>query len=266
MKRFALFLFLIAALTSASEGGVTVLGGLTHEVELQPGERLQGSIELNNDSDSVAAVTLYQTDYIFYADGRTEYGDPGSVQRSNAGWISISPAHVNIPPGETVPVYYELEVPADGNLSGTYWSVIMIEPDSPAHSQKLRSEDGRPALGLSTVVRYALQVIVNIGESGNSSVQILKNELVGIEEKKILMLDIENSGDRWLRPIFWVELYDEHGKFMGRYESETQRIFPGCSVRHIVDLTEVPSGQYTALMIVDNGDEHVFGANYRMRL
>ena len=266
MKRIALMLIIMVALTSSARGGVTVLGGLTHEAVLNPGERMEGSILLNNDSDLVATVTLYQTDYLFHADGRTEYGDPGSLQRSNAGWISINPSHVNIPPGETVPVYYEIEVPTDEHLTGTYWSIIMVEPDEPAHAQQLRGADGQPALGLNTVVRYAVQVIVNIGESGNSVVRIIKNELLGIEGKKILASDIENAGDRWMRPTFWVELYDQQGKFAGRFESDTQRIFPGCSVRHIIDLTEVPSGLYSALMIVDNGDERVFGANYRMRL
>ena len=266
MKRIVFLLFLLAALASSAESGVTILGGLTHEATLQPGGRMEGSIQLNNDTDSIAVVKLYQTDYLFYADGRTEYGDPGSMRRSNAGWISISPLHVSIPPGETVPVYYEVIVPPETDLTGTYWSVIMVEPGASDQTQELRTADGQAALGLNTVIRYAVQVIVNIGESGNNAVRIVKNELVGIEGKKILVSDIENAGDRWMRPIFWVELYDEQGKFAGRYESETQRIFPGCSVRHTLDLTEVPSGQYSALMIVDNGDERVFGANYSLRL
>ena len=221
---------------------------------------------MNNDTDSVAVVKLFQTDYLFYADGRTEYGDPGSVQRSNAGWISINPTHVTIPPGETVPVYYEITVPPDSDLTGTYWSIIMIEPETPMDSQELRGKDGKSTLGLNTVVRYAVQVIVNIGESGNTAVRVVKNELIGIEGKRMLVSDIENAGDRWMRPNFWVELYNEQGKLAGRFESETQRIFPGCSVRHTLDLTEVPSGQYSALMIVDSGDERVFGANYNLRL
>ena len=266
MKRIAYLLLLLAALTSSAESGVTILGGLTQEATLQPGERMEGSIQLNNDTDSVAVVKLYQTDYLFYADGRTEYGDPGSMQRSNAGWISISPMHVSIPPGETVPVYYEVKVPPETDLTGTYWSIIMVEPGAPGQTQELRGADGQAALGLNTVIRYAVQMIVNIGKSGNNAVRVVKNEMVSIDGKETLVSDIENVGDRWMRPAFWVELYDEQGKFTGRYESETKRIFPGCSVRHILDLTEVPSGQYSALMIVDSGDERVFGANYRVRL
>ncbi|MBN2184775.1 MAG: hypothetical protein JW746_05560 [Candidatus Krumholzibacteriota bacterium] len=266
MKRIALLFILLAVLASSAESGVTILGGLTHEATLQPGDRMEGLIQVNNDTDSVAVVRLFQTDYLFYADGRTEYGDPGSAERSNAGWISISPTHINIPPGETIPVYYEIAVPPGPGLAGTYWSIIMIEPEAPVNSQKLRGKDGRSTLGLNTVVRYAVQVIVNIGESGNTSVRVVKNELIDIEGKRMLVSDIENAGDRWMRPTFWVELYDEQGRFSGRYESRTQRIFPGCSVRHTLDLTEVPSGQYSALMIVDSGDDRVFGANYNLRL
>ena len=47
-----------------------------------------------------------------------------------------------------------------------------------------------------------------------------------------------------------------------RFETDRKRLYPGTSVRYSVDLTEVASGSYQALVVVDNGDEHVFGAQY----
>jgi hypothetical protein len=75
-------------------------------------------------------------------------------------------------------------------------------------------------------------------------------------------MDIDNIGEMWLSPPLWVEIYDSHGAKVGRFESSKKRIYPGCSVRHKVDLTDVPRGKYQALVVADNGDEHVFGAKY----
>ena len=65
---------------------------------------------------------------------------------------------------------------------------------------------------------------------------------------------------------FWAEIYDRDGIRVGRFESGPKRIFPNCSVRHQLDITGVPKGYYTALLIVDNGDHRVFGANYELQI
>jgi hypothetical protein len=266
MKRFIFSFLFLLILADSSFAGVTVLGGLTREMTLSPGDKFEGTIQLLNKGEDAAHVKVLQTDYVFFSDGQTFYNEPGSTPRSNAGWLSISPSRITIPPKETASFYYEVKVPELLDLKGTYWSVVMIEPVADSATRKVEEQDGKVVLGLQTVIRYAVQIITNIGETGNSNIRLIGNKLINYEGKTIFQSDIENTGDRWLSPFVWAELYNKDGIYIGRFESDRKRIFPTCSVRHHLDLTDVPKGQYTALLVIDNGDDRVFGANYQVRL
>jgi hypothetical protein len=262
MKRIFTLCLLLIALADSSFAGVSVIGGLTQERVLQPGERYEGKITLQNTGENSWQVTVYKTDYLYYADGRNIYGEPGKATRSNADWISVSPPRLTIPPNEQASLYYTIEVPQDPSLIGTYWSMIMIEPTSETGPQILEDKEKKVKVGIQTKVRYGVQIITNIGDTGARKIQFLDKKLIKAEGQSILQMDIENTGERWLSPTLWVELYAKDGTNSGRLEGEKIRIFPSCSVRHKVDLTDVPKGKYKALVVLDNGDEYVFGAQY----
>ena len=266
MKRTILLILIVLVLADEALAGISVLGGLTRETTLDPGENYEGTIELYNNSGEDAQVIVFQTDYLFYADGSTLYNEPNTIRRSNAGWISYSPSRMTILAGGTVSVYYEIAVPHESNLRGTYWSVLMIEPIAGAAPPVIEEEDGKITLGVQTVVRYAVQVITNIGETGESNIDLASKKLIDVDGKRMLRTEIENTGERWLRPAVWLELSDVNGRYVGRFKSDSKRIFPECSVSHYLDLSEVPDGSYTGLFIVDNGDDRVFGASYEVRL
>jgi hypothetical protein len=264
MKRIFSFCLLFILLSDSSFGGVSVIGGLTRERVLQPGEKYEGKITLQNSGETSWQVTVYKTDYLYYADGRNIYGEPGQATRSNADWITVSPPRLIIPPNEQASLYYKVEVPQNPNLIGTYWSMIMIEPASEASLKNLQDKEGKVKVGIQTVVRYGIQIVTHIGDSGTCEIDFMDKKLIKAEGQSILQMDIENIGQRWLSPIVWVELYSSQGSKVGRFESDKKRIYPECSVRHRIDLTEVPTGNYKALVIVDNGDDNVFGARYNL--
>lgn len=266
MKKAMLVSLILFTFADTAVAGISVLGGLTREATLDPGETHEGTIQLLNNSEEEAQVTIFQTDYVFYSDGSTLYNEPSTNSRSNAGWISFSPPRMTIPPGATVSVYYKITVPQKPDLRGTYWSVLMIEPLASAGRPVVQEKEGKITLGVQTVIRYAVQMITNIGETGESNIKLVSNKLINLDGKRMLRTEIENTGERWLRPSVWLELYSESGQYTGRFKSDSKRIFPDCSVSHHLDLSDVPNGRYTALFIVDNGDDRVFGASFEMRL
>ena len=75
----------------------------------------------------VAQVKLYQTDYLFSADGKNAFDAPGSQARSNAAWLQLNREQVTIAPDSVATVDYEVRVPGGAGLSGTYWSVVMVQ-------------------------------------------------------------------------------------------------------------------------------------------
>jgi hypothetical protein len=258
--------FVLLFFVNASLAGVKVVGGLTREMTLNSGEFYEGQIQLVNNEEDSSYVRIFQTDYKFTADGKNYYGSPGTTPRSNAAWLSLTPSRVVLAPHETKSVYYNVHVPQAEDLNGTYWSVIMVEPVGSTFDPNYVAQKGKVSMGLRTVIRYAVQIVTNIGETGESHIRLGENGLIHHDGHLLLRADIENVGDRWLRPSVWVELYNNEGTRIGHYESGQKRIFPYCSVRHHLDLTEVPKGVYTAILIVDNGDDRVFGTYYQLHI
>ena len=115
------------------------------------------------------------------------------------------------------------------------------------------------------VMRYGVQCITQIGESGLTKVNVTGARLEELENhQKELQVDVENTGQRWIVPAAWMELYDTEGRHVGRFESQKKRIFPGTSVRFHIALAGSFTGRYKALVVLDNGDQSVFGAKYNL--
>ena len=105
----------------------------------------------------------------------------------------------------------------------------------------------------------------HIGDSGERKLKFIETKLLKETQSRLLQVDIENTGQRWLRPYLWTELYDDTGRYIGRFENGRKRIYPRTSVRYKVDLSDVPKGIYKALVVADCGGNYVFGANYTLK-
>ena len=254
----------IAAVSSVFGAGIHVVDDLTKEATAKPGDKVQGAILVQNSGDKPGEVKVYQTDYLFFSGGKNDYGEPGSVQRSNSSWIAFTPSQFVIQPGETAKIYYTIEVPNDESLCGTYWSMLMVEPIADGALKPIGSSPDKINLGIHTVMRYAIQVVVNIGDTGKREIKIANKQIITKDGDRFLQLDIENVGERWLRPWIRAEIYDDQGARIGSFGGSRTRIFPGCSVRIPIKITDLQAGKYTSLVVVDNGDDSVWGAQYEM--
>ncbi len=267
-KRSVSALALLALLTFVliqrpSQGAISFIGGLTREVTVELGKTYEGTILLKNVGDESEEVKFYQTDYLSYADGTCIYAPPGENWRSNADWISFAPTRLNIPIGESATVHYTIKVPSDKPVHGTYWSMLMVEmigKDSPEATDREKPEVN---VGIRQIVRYGVQMVTHSANPGSRKVKF-KSKLVRGSEKRILQVDVENVGERWLRPFLWTELYDQEGRHMGRFEADRLRIYPGTSARGRIDLSDLPEGTYKALVVVDGGGSDVYGATYTL--
>ena len=259
---------LLAVLEVSSAAGLVVLGPLTRQLTLQPGEISEGEILLRNLSDSPQTVRLYQTDFLAYVGGSRLYPTPGSITRSNPSWIVVTPQQLVVAPKEVASVYYVVQAPMDEDLAGTYWSMLMVEPvPEAALEPPPEAEEGTIALfRIAPMVRYGIRMATHIGQTGQRMMKFADKQLLVEEDKRVLQLDLENIGQRYLRLLVWVELYDEEGASVGRFEGGRRGMYPGCSTRFQMDLSQVTPGNYKALVVADNGDEYVFGARYDLEI
>lgn len=263
MKKVILILLALLGAATICHAGVSVVGSLARENTVVPGDRYEGDIMVRNNDEKPVEVRAYKKDYLFYADGRNLYNESGSTPRSNAAWLTVQPAQVTLPPMGTGMFHYTVQVPKGAELKGSYWSLLMVEPMAPP-AVLPSQEKKKISVGLQTVIRYAIQIATDIGDSGEWKLAFRDKRLVMSGGKRVFELDIENTGERWLSPVVWIDLYNSAGTKVGRFESSQKRIYPGCSVRHQMDLTGVPAGTYNALAVADNRDDHVFGGQYEI--
>ena len=258
-------LFSLAFITPSARAGVIVIGNLARTTTAQPGGSFDGVIFIKNTDAQPADVSVSQTDYVSKADGTSDYGEAGKSPRSNASWITVTPSRLKLAAGETVPVRYKGTVPADPKLRGTYWSMIMVEPNAAA-ALTPEQQAGKVAVGLKTAIRFAVQIVTEVGQGGARSLQVQDKRLIRAENKRALELDIANDGERLLIPQMTVELFDATGASIGRFDAGRTRIYPICSVRAKVDFIDVPFGKYAAMVLLDSGDAQVMGAQYDLEI
>jgi hypothetical protein len=259
-----LVLALAAAAAPGARAQVMVVGKLTYDRQAAAGDRYTGSLTLMNSGAKAETASIYQKDYSFSAGGESVFGDPGSLPRSNAAWVSFSPNRITIPPGQKAELSYTVTVPRGAAVSGTYWSVLFVEqvPDEPVKVPAASPDTFR--LSIRQVIRYAVQIVTTVGSAGKSGLKFQNAKLAREGTARLLRVDVEDTGDVWLRPHLYVDLYDQMGEYRGRHDGGTQRLYPGSSVRGSFDLGDAPAGVYKALVIADAGGEDIFGATYTL--
>jgi hypothetical protein len=164
----------LVGIHTCATASVQVIGSLVRNRSVRPGDTFEGMVLLRNMGNEPAEVRMSQTDYLFYADGRDLYGEPGTTPRSNARWISVAPSQVTIPPHETAGVSYRVSVPTQDNLAGTYWSMLMIEPAATPLAPVTNQE---VVVRVQTVVRFGVQIVTEVGDGGNGTLRVTNKRL-----------------------------------------------------------------------------------------
>lgn len=269
LSRAALFLLVasVAFLPGSSRAQITVRGQLAHDLDVVPGQVVTGVILVDNETDAVQQARVYLRDYLFHADGTNDYGEPGSAPRSNAAWIAFSPENLTVPPGSSIEVSYSISVP-DSVSPGSYWSMMMVESVDPSSAESTTGDaDEERQMGFRQVTRYGVQLAVHFRSGAERNVAFDGIQLLADEEGHTwFQADVLNTGLLMMRPDVYMRVFDADGGEYGPFEGVQYRLYPGTSVRQRIDLSGLGPGTYQALLIVDNGDEAVFGGQYELTL
>lgn len=247
---------------------ITVRGRLAHDLEAVPGQVLSGQVLVDNETDQPQQARIYLRDYLFFADGTNAYDPPGSTSRSNADWLQFSPENLTIPPGASATVSYSITVP-DSARAGSWWSMLMVESVDPNSAESTVGEESAQEreLGFRQVTRYGVQLASHIREGGQRDVAFDRIQLIADEEGQTWFhSDVINSGTLMMHPQVYMRVFAADGTEFGPFEGVQYRLYPGTSVQQRIDLSELEPGTYQALLIVDDGDDAVFGGQYELTL
>lgn len=252
---------------ASASAAVTVSGPSTHEFLVDAGVRRAGYVTLHNVGDEPATVRLFVGDYVFGPEGGTVRDGVGIHARSAAPWIALGDEVVVIGPREDATVAYEIVVPPDLDLRGTFWALLMAESTSAPVIPSFDPEVGSTpsaAVHVRTAVRYAVQVVVHVGDEGGPAPRVEGALLSGdgSDGRWLFAVDVANDGDRWFVPEVWLELYRPDGRFVGEFPGAGRRVFPGARERQTVALPANLAGAYLAVLLMDGGGGDVFAARF----
>lgn len=254
----SLIFLLIVPLLNAS---IIILNGLTHENSAQPGENYRGVIKIQNTAKNSKSARIYLRDYWFSYNGESKHDPAGTVERSNAGWITFNPEFVTLDTSETATIDFEVKIPETDSLRGTYWSVLMVEGITTPDTTNLNL-----GVKINTAIRYAIQIVTNIGNTGKSDLQFLNLELVKENGINFLDVAVENIGERILKPEISLELFDESGNSSGIIKSDRRKTYPGTSIKSTLVLEAIKPGNYNGVLLADCDADHVFGTNLTLEI
>jgi hypothetical protein len=254
----------LASLAGASRASaqIAVLGSTLEEHIAVPGESYRGAIVIRNVTDQSQRARIYQTDYVFFADGTSRFDSAGTASRSNAKWITLGARTVSLPANSEMTVTYEVRVPRRDSLVGTYWSSIMVEGEKAAPPPTQR----RAQVGVGSILRYAVQVATHIGSTGSRTIKFTHTQLVSnADSTKSFNVDVENIGQRAYKPALWIEVYDAQGAMQANVRQERGLLYPGTSLQQSFAIGKLPAGSYRAIVFADSGDDAVFASQFTLK-
>lgn len=236
----------------------SVSGGLTHYDEVGIGQKIQKSIVIDNHSDTDIILEFSKGDYAFNAKGNIWFISPGKLFRSNADWIQIPTQQFTVKAKSQKILDYYVQIPDEATLNGSYWSVIFINELIP---QKNDSETDR--LDLNVKQRYAIQSIQQIGDTGAYNIDFISTTYS--KKDQIFNLIVKNTGERFIQPEVWVELFTEDGQKIGRFYATPSKLYPQTSCNYQIPLIPLSQKKYVAITVVDCGQYKLFGSQYTIQ-
>ena len=260
MKKLLLLPFVVGILLFPQVSyALIVNSGLTVEKVVSPSDKTGGVITLRGE-ESDETVRVYQTDYMFYADGRNEFSKPGSVPRSNASWIAYSPNQITVPAGgraECHTRYPCLTTRTCAAPIGRHHGGLVpkgaLEVPSAKRGSCRRHTDRIP------IRRPGYYEYRRYGERGPWNLPIKGLRPKTAKHVWSCMSKTRANGgscrkSTWIcsaRADSWADIRREAW------------IFPGCSVRYTVDLGALKRGKYSAMVIADAGEERSLARGIR---
>jgi len=257
---FAIFFFGLCPLKIFA--GFEVVGSLTYKHIAQKGEKYSTVFKVHNFGEQSQEVRIYLRDYLFDYNGTSFYNEPGSHERSNAPWIKYSPKTIFLKENEVQNVQFEVDVPQNENLVGTYWSVLMVE------GVCLTNPNIKGQLTINNSIRYALQIVTNIGKTGKGQLEFQKPGIVKEGGKQFFDFIMLNIGEKLISPDVSMELFDaETGLSIKVLKAPKNGMYPNTSTKWRFSLDGIPRGKtYKAVIVADGSGEDVFGLEYTIVL
>jgi len=260
--RFMLILVCVFQLVFA-HAGIVVVNGLTHNFQVAHGKSYKGKVQIENTGNTTETVKIYLQDFSYKADGTTTYSALNTNKRTNSNWITLNTNLLTLKPKEKTEIFFEITVPELNNTTGSFWSVLLVEP-----VEEIKPNNDKSGVSVTSIIRYAVQIITDL-QSSDATPQLMFEavNLVKEDNRKVVKVAVVNTGNLFSKNIVAVELYSrESGEKIGSYSSVRLGLLPEMSKTFSIDITDVVPGNFNATILATDEQDNAFAINVELEV
>lgn len=254
-----LFIFLYSTNTYAT---IVVVNGLTHIYNANDGEIVTGEILLVNNGETAERVTFSTNEALFSCTKARFFSKNQSHNQSSTNWFEGNLNEITMESRQKFIYRFNIVVPKDSKLKGSYWSMLMIHVEKPISEEFLTQK-----IGLDTKIRYAVALITNVNAQGKINIifqDILLKKDVKSNSKK-LDIKILNESLFVEGVKLSLEIYTLKGQKINAFTTDRNIAFPRFCRDFLIDISALPRGDYECVLIADARKEF-FGTNIRLTI
>ncbi|PKA82619.1 hypothetical protein ATE92_0753 [Ulvibacter sp. MAR_2010_11] len=243
------------------QANVIILNGLTHSYSGVSGQTYEGQIILVNISDENQRVTFDLNEAIYDCQTGRSFVKDIAHKNSSSGWFDSSVRDIVLIPKEKYAFKYNITIPNDKTLEGSYWTTLIVNVEKPIREEVIKN------IGLDTKIRYAIRLLTDINE--NEDVQLDFEDVVltdnPINSEKLLDVKILNESIYIENVRLALEIYNTSGTKVLDIKTKRAKIFPEVCRDFSVDVSDLPKGTYECVLIADSRDEYT-GTNLTLTI
>lgn len=254
--RKPLFAVMLSTFVGLS-GAALEVNLLEVDLGVVPGQVHPFSFIVRNETDVPERLTVYVGDWDRDELGGNRFYPPGTISRSLAPWLTVTPSSFTLGPGATREIQGTLTVPRTATV-GAYWGIVFVHGEP------------RPVVQGGTTVmvakRIGIKVYATVG-SPRPQGEVRRLEFRGLNPLW-LVVEFANSGLANLREVrVDVQVYDARGELLAHVKPTPVPCLPG-GVRWIVAETELrpAPGTYLVVARVDLGGAEILAAQGTLRV
>lgn len=169
-----------------------------------------------------------------------------TINRSNAGWISLSHDRLVLQPNESRDIIMTINMPA--GISGSYWAAVFVQ------SQPQAADEG--GTRVISIFRTAIKVFVTAFGTDMPAGRVIDVQ-VGKTDPLVLYALFENTGNVELVVIGEMQVIDRTGNIVLDLMIDEFKVLPGAKrIVTIIDTSEsgpLPADIYQAVISFDYG-------------
>jgi len=261
LKMSVLMTFFVCGLLSLGAADI-VVGPLTIVIDAAPGEMGSGYFRVVNDGETPEEVTVSLGDWFLDPQGNTQFAALGSLERSLAEWLELTPVTFQLEPGQVQRVDFTIDVPS--GVSGDHWALLFVEG---SEVTPIAETTGELQTRIGAKVRYGVKVFQR-DPGATKAGRIVGMELLSTEPLKIRVA-FANTGDAVLWNVTGrVEIRDDTGATVRTLEMEEFTVLPGGERELILEDEgeRLAAGDYIALVIIDFGGDYLVGHQLQFKI